>query len=131
MENLKLSQMLQVTMLIITLIDDGFLPEVFHKWLRSTTISPTSILSKHIKQSIESSTLSSFSILTFSVSTTTTKQIFSTMKLLKTPLCNKMEDDFLTDCMVIYIEREIADIIDLEYIIDEFDCVKSRKINFK
>ncbi|KAL5844084.1 hypothetical protein ACOSQ4_010042 [Xanthoceras sorbifolium] len=70
-------------------------------------------------------------VLTLPVSTTTTERAFSAMKLLKTPLRNKMEDDFLTDCMVIYIEREIADTIDLEYIIDEFNCVKSRKTKFK
>ncbi|KAL5785591.1 hypothetical protein ACOSQ2_007983 [Xanthoceras sorbifolium] len=70
-------------------------------------------------------------VLTLPVSTATTERAFSAMKLLKTPLRNKMEDDFLTDCMVIYIEREIADIIDLEYIIDEFNCVKSRKTKFK
>ncbi|KAL5802911.1 hypothetical protein ACOSQ4_031216 [Xanthoceras sorbifolium] len=69
--------------------------------------------------------------LTLPVSTATTERAFSAMKLLKTPLRNKMEDDFLTDCMVIYIEREIADTIDLEYIIDEFNCVKSRKTKFK
>ncbi|KAL5807740.1 hypothetical protein ACOSQ3_028431 [Xanthoceras sorbifolium] len=52
-------------------------------------------------------------VLTLPVSTATTERAFSAMKLLKTPLRNKMEDDFLTDCMVIYIEREIADTIDL------------------
>ncbi|KAL5820586.1 hypothetical protein ACOSQ3_022468 [Xanthoceras sorbifolium] len=70
-------------------------------------------------------------VLTLPVSTATTERASSAMKLLKTPLRNKMEDDFLTDCMVIYIEREIADTIDLEYIIDEFNCVKSRKTKFK
>ncbi|KAL5858231.1 hypothetical protein ACOSQ3_005689 [Xanthoceras sorbifolium] len=65
------------------------------------------------------------------VSTATTERVFSAMKLLKTPLHNKMEDDFLTDCIVIYIEREIADTIDLEYIIYEFNCIKSHKIKFK
>ncbi|KAL5832558.1 hypothetical protein ACOSQ3_016232 [Xanthoceras sorbifolium] len=70
-------------------------------------------------------------VLTLSVSTASTERAFSTMKLLKTPLHNKMEDDFLTGCMVIYIEREIADTIDLEYIIDEFNCIKSRKTKFK
>ena len=42
-----------------------------------------------------------------------------------------MDGDFLTDCMFIYIEREIADIIDLDSIIDEFDDVKSRKTKLK
>ncbi|KAL5833527.1 hypothetical protein ACOSQ3_017201 [Xanthoceras sorbifolium] len=56
-------------------------------------------------------------VLTLPVSTVTTEQAFSAMKLLKTPLRNKMDDDFLTDCIVIYIEKEIADTIDLEHII--------------
>ncbi|KAL5754155.1 hypothetical protein ACOSP7_022375 [Xanthoceras sorbifolium] len=70
-------------------------------------------------------------VLTLPVSTATTERAFSAMKLVKTPLRSKMEDDFLTDCMVIYIEREIADTIDLEHIIDEFHCIKSRKKKFK
>ncbi|KAK2651063.1 hypothetical protein Ddye_018552 [Dipteronia dyeriana] len=65
-------------------------------------------------------------VLTLPVSTVTTERAFSAMKLVKTPLRKKMDDDFLTDCMVIYIEREIVDIIDLDSIIDEFDDVKPR-----
>ncbi|KAH9768364.1 TTF-type domain-containing protein [Citrus sinensis] len=49
---------------------------------------------------------------------TTTKRVFSTMKLIKTTHQNKMENEFLSNCMVIYIEREIADNIDLDAIID-------------
>ncbi|KAL5763380.1 hypothetical protein ACOSP7_019644 [Xanthoceras sorbifolium] len=56
---------------------------------------------------------------------------FFTMKLVKSPLRSKMENDFMIDCMIIYIEREIADTVDLKYIICEFDCIKSRKIKFK
>jgi len=40
------------------------------------------------------------------------------MKLLKTRLRNKMEDDFLRDCMIIYIEREIAMKFTTDSIID-------------
>ena len=43
------------------------------------------------------------------------------MNLLKTRLRNKMDNDFLKDCMVIYIEREIVNSIDVDFIIDEFD----------
>ena len=49
------------------------------------------------------------------------------MNLLKTRLRNKMDNDFLTDCMVIYIEREIVDSIDVGSMIDEFD-EKSRRV---
>ena len=65
--------------------------------------------------------------LTLSVSTATTKRAFSAMNLLKTQLRNKMDNYFLTNCMVIYIEREIVDSIDVDSIIDEFD-EKSRKV---
>ena len=49
------------------------------------------------------------------------------MNLFKTRLRNKMDNDFLTDCMIIYIEREIVDSIDVDSIIDEFD-EKSRRV---
>ena len=45
-------------------------------------------------------------VLTPHVSTVTTERVFSTMKLIKTSLQNKMEKDFLSDCMIIYIERD-------------------------
>ena len=51
-------------------------------------------------------------VLTLPVSTVTTKRAFSVMKLVKTTLQNKMEDGFLADCLVIYIERELARNID-------------------
>ena len=49
------------------------------------------------------------------------------MNLFKTRLRNKMDNDFFTDCMVIYIERKIVDSIDVKSIINEFD-EKTRKV---
>ena len=49
------------------------------------------------------------------------------MNLFKTRLRNKMDNDFLRDCMVIYIGRKIVDSIDVDSIIDESD-EKSRKV---
>ncbi|XVF82659.1 hypothetical protein PTKIN_Ptkin16aG0066300 [Pterospermum kingtungense] len=46
-------------------------------------------------------------VLTLPVSIATTECAFSAMKLVKTSLRNKMDDDFLSSCMVIYIEREL------------------------
>ncbi|KAK4539256.1 hypothetical protein RGQ29_031933 [Quercus rubra] len=46
-------------------------------------------------------------VLTLPVSTATTERAFSIMKLLKTRLRNRMEDEFLTDNMIVYIEKEI------------------------
>ena len=46
-------------------------------------------------------------VITLPVSTATIERAFSVMNIVKTRLCNKMEDDFLTDSMLLYIEREI------------------------
>ncbi|XP_073057195.1 uncharacterized protein [Primulina eburnea] len=70
-------------------------------------------------------------ILTLPVSTATTERAFSGMKLIKTPLRNKMENDLLANTMVVYIERDIAMSIDTEFIINKFDVLKNRKIRLK
>ena len=66
-------------------------------------------------------------ILTLPVSTATTERSFSTMKIMKTKLRNKMEDEFLTNSMVIYIERKIAESFNSDLIIDDFKSLKKRK----
>jgi len=53
------------------------------------------------------------------------------MKLVKTRLRNKMEDGFLRDCLVLYIEKEIAIKITTDSIIDDFNAVKERAVRFK
>ena len=64
-------------------------------------------------------------VLTLSVSTTTTtKRAFSTMKVVKTNLRNKMENDFLTDSLMLYIENDIASTFSLDSIIDDFEDLK-------
>ena len=70
-------------------------------------------------------------VLTLPVSTTTTERAFSAMKLLKTRLRNKMEDDFLRDCMIVYIEREIAMKFMTDSIIDDLYAKKNRKVRLK
>jgi len=50
------------------------------------------------------------------------------MKHVKTVLCNKMEEKFLTDSMIIYIERELVEDIDSDSIIDEFYSTKHRRV---
>ena len=47
-------------------------------------------------------------VLTLLVSTATIECAFSTMKLVKMRLRNKMKDDFLTSYMIIYIDKDIA-----------------------
>ena len=66
-------------------------------------------------------------MLTLPVSTATTERVFSTMKLLKTRLRNRMEDEFLADNMIVYIEKEIARNFTIEMIMDEFYSMKNRR----
>jgi hypothetical protein len=68
-------------------------------------------------------------VLTLPVSTATTERAFSAMKLVKTRLRNKMEDGFLRDCLVTYIEKEIAVEISTDTIIDIFDEAP-RRVDF-
>ncbi|KAL5736624.1 hypothetical protein ACOSQ2_031412 [Xanthoceras sorbifolium] len=49
---------------------------------------------------------------------------------LPTSIRNKMEQEFLANSMVIYIEREIAETIDSDFVIDKFDILKNRLIFF-
>ncbi|XP_073030759.1 uncharacterized protein [Primulina eburnea] len=66
-------------------------------------------------------------VLTLPVSTATTERSLSTMKLIKTCLRNKMEEEFLANSMIIYIEREFTAKIDTDSIIDEFYYMKNRR----
>ncbi|XP_024046728.1 uncharacterized protein LOC18051884 [Citrus clementina] len=59
-------------------------------------------------------------VLTLPVSTATSERTFSAMRIVKTRLRNKMEDEFLIDSLIMYIEREIAEKISIESIINEF-----------
>ena len=47
-------------------------------------------------------------VLTLPVCTTTTERGFSVIKIIKTKLLNKMEDQFLNGCLIVYIEKEIT-----------------------
>ncbi|XP_042387913.1 uncharacterized protein LOC121980007 [Zingiber officinale] len=66
-------------------------------------------------------------VLMLPVSTVTTERPFSTMKNMKTTLRNKMEDEFLEDCLTLYIEQDLAKDIDVNSIIDEFYVSKFRR----
>ncbi|XP_075499096.1 uncharacterized protein LOC142537471 [Primulina tabacum] len=70
-------------------------------------------------------------VLTLPVSTATTERAFSAMKHVKTALRNKMEDDFLADCLTLYIERDLLNYIDVNSIIDEFYVLKSRRTQLR
>ena len=48
----------------------------------------------------------------------------------KTNLRNKMENDFLTDSLMLYIEKDIASTFSLDLIVDDFEDLKERRIPF-
>ncbi|XP_021768819.1 uncharacterized protein LOC110733079 [Chenopodium quinoa] len=66
-------------------------------------------------------------VLTLPVSTATTERAFSAMKIMKTRLRNKMEDEFLADSLVISIERKISKSFSTKSIIDDFKLLKERR----
>ena len=72
-----------------------------------------------------------FLFLTLPVSTASTERAFSVMKILKTDLRSKMDDAFLGDIMVMYIERRFAKKIDIEKLIDEFDNMGDRRVKLR
>ena len=66
-------------------------------------------------------------MLTLLIFTATTERAFSAMKLLKTRLRNRIEDEFLADNMIVYIKKEIAGNFTMEMIMDEFYSIKNRR----
>ena len=52
------------------------------------------------------------------------------MNVIKTDLRNKMEDEFLSDTMMLSIERDIAATISTDSIIDDFEDLKRRQVPF-
>ncbi|CAM8997422.1 unnamed protein product [Rhodiola kirilowii] len=69
-------------------------------------------------------------ILTLPVSTATAERSFSRMNIVKNALRNKMEDDFLSDCLVVNIEKEIAKMFSTDSIIDDFRDLETRRSLF-
>ncbi|GLT96626.1 hypothetical protein SLE2022_142340 [Rubroshorea leprosula] len=70
-------------------------------------------------------------VLTLPMSIATTERAFSTMKIIKTRLRNKMEHDFLKDYMIVYVEKEIAEKFTTYSIIDDFYFMKRRRAQLK
>ncbi|KAK2424735.1 zinc finger MYM-type protein [Trifolium repens] len=69
-------------------------------------------------------------ILTLPVSTATTERAFSAMGVVKTRLRNKMDDDFLANSLVVYIEKDIAIQFSSDSIMDEFESLGKRRVKF-
>jgi len=69
-------------------------------------------------------------LLTLPVSTASAERVFSILKITKTRLRNKMEDEFLANNLVVHIEDEIARDYSYEDIITDFRNLKKRKVDF-
>jgi len=60
-----------------------------------------------------------------------TKRAFSTINIVKTRLRNRMENDFLANYLIVYIEKEIAERFTIDMIIDDFYYMKERRAQLK
>ena len=65
--------------------------------------------------------------LTLPVTTATVERSFSAMKYVKNELCNRMGDQWMNDCLVVYIEKDVACSIDNETIMQRFQNMKTRR----
>ncbi|XP_031248326.1 uncharacterized protein LOC116106113 [Pistacia vera] len=62
------------------------------------------------------------------VATATVENVFSAMNLVKNSLRNRMGDDWMNNCLVVYIEKEVFATIENEDIIEHFQNISKRKI---
>ena len=53
------------------------------------------------------------------------------MKIVKTRLRNQMENDFLANFLIVYIEKEITERFTINMIIDDFYFMKERRAQLK
>lgn len=60
------------------------------------------------------------------VATASVDRVFSTMKYVKSQLSNKMGNQWLIDCLVTYIERDVFKTISNDVILTHFQQMKNR-----
>lgn len=65
--------------------------------------------------------------LIFPVATASVERAFSAMNIVKTRLRNKMGDEWMNDCLVVYIEKDIFMAIDDEVILQRFQNMENRR----
>ncbi|KAK9990032.1 hypothetical protein SO802_025017 [Lithocarpus litseifolius] len=65
--------------------------------------------------------------LTLPVATATVERSFSAMKYIKNELRNRMGDQWMNDCLIVYIEKDVARSIDNETIMQRFQNMKTRR----
>ncbi|KAL4033312.1 hypothetical protein IC575_006399 [Cucumis melo] len=61
------------------------------------------------------------------VATATVERIFSAMNIVKTRLRNRMKDQWMNDCLITYIEKDLLDKLDNKLIMDQFQNMKIRR----
>ena len=64
--------------------------------------------------------------LTLPVATATVKISFLAMKYIKNELRNQMGDQWMNDCLIVYIEKDVAYSIDNETIMQRFQNMRTR-----
>ena len=60
------------------------------------------------------------------VATATVERVFSTMNIIKNWLCNQIGDQWMNDCFITYIEKDIFNTIKCEEIMQRFQNMKNR-----
>ena len=58
---------------------------------------------------------------------TTVERSFSVMKYRKNELRNQMRDQWMNDCLIVYIEKDLVCNIDNETIMQRFQNMKTRR----
>ena len=64
--------------------------------------------------------------LTLLVATTTVERAFSTLNIIKNRLRNQIGDQWMNDCLVTYIKKDIFKTIKCEEIMQRFQNIKNR-----
>ncbi|EOA33131.1 hypothetical protein CARUB_v10016470mg [Capsella rubella] len=67
-------------------------------------------------------------VLTLRVATASVERCFSAMKLVKTAARNRIGDQFLSDCLVCYIEKELFEAVTNENVIKRFQLLNERRV---
>ncbi|KAL5559209.1 hypothetical protein UlMin_035420 [Ulmus minor] len=65
--------------------------------------------------------------LTLPVATASVERVFSAMNIVKNQMRNKMGDQWLNDCLIVYLEKDVFNAIDNEPIIQRFQNMKTRR----
>ena len=66
-------------------------------------------------------------VLILPVATAMVERNFSAIKYIKNELRNRMEDQWMNNCLVVYIERDVVCSINNETIMQRFQNMKTRR----